>query len=168
MPHDWRVATRITLSGDAEWLLNAVGFRVAADPDLGGAARARVWLAEFTDGSGPLTTHELGTISTTATGPVSVAVEGLGSMGITLRGGSSYWLVLGSVPGDADETRLRWLRSSLGTLGTTFTDDLLTPEGYGLADGRTPGIRVNATLVPAPGAAALLALAAGIRRHRRR
>lgn len=166
-PHDYRVATRFTLEGDGLWQLNSIGMRVAADPDLGGAARARVWLAEFTEGSGPLTTYELGTVSTAATLPVTVAVEGLASLNITLRGGSSYWLVLGSVPDDPDATRLRWLRSSVGTLGTTFSDDLLTPAGYALADGRTPGMRVNATLVPAPGAAVLLGLT-GLARRRRR
>jgi hypothetical protein len=166
-PHDYRVATRFTLEGNQQWQLNAVAMRVAADVALGGAVRARVWLAEVAEGSGPLTTYELGTVSTTATGPVTVAVEGLASMNIALQGGNSYWLVVGSVPGDPDETRLRWLRSSLGTLGTTFSDDLETPEGYAIAEGRTPGMRVNATLIPAPGALAVLAMGAMARRRRR-
>jgi MYXO-CTERM domain-containing protein len=166
-PHDYRVATRFTLSGDALWQLNAIGVRIAADGDFGGAARARVWLAEAVDGGGPLTTYELGTVSTNATTPVTVAIEGLASMNITMRGGSSYWLVLGSVPGDPDDTRFRWLRSSLGTLGTTYSDDLLTPEGYALAEGRTPGMKVGATMIPAPGALALLAMAGAVRRRRR-
>jgi hypothetical protein len=166
-PHDYRVATRFTLGGDALWQLNAIGVRIVADADFGGAARARVWLAEAVDGGGPLTTYELGTVSTNATTPVTVAIEGLASMNITMRGGSSYWLVLGSVPGDPDETRFRWLRSSLGTLGTTYSDDLLTPAGYMLADGRTPGMKVGATLIPAPGALAVLAMAGMARRRRR-
>lgn len=166
-PHDYRVSTLISIAGDGIWRLDAMGFRVSRDANLLGAGRARIWIAEATDGSGPLAATALGTLATASTTATTAVVEGLSALNVVLQGGRSYWITLGSVPGDPDETRLRWYRSSVGSLGTTFSNDLLNTAGWGAADGRAGGIKIGATAIPAPAAIALFALVGRIPRRRR-
>ena len=167
-PHDYRVSTRITIAGDGFWRMDAIGFRVSRDASLLGAGRARVWIAEASDGGGPLAATALGTLATTSTTVTTAAVESLASLNVVLQGGRSYWITLGSVPGDPDETRLRWYRSSIGSLGTTFSNDLLNTAGWGAAEGRAGGIKIGATAIPAPAAIALFTLVGRMPRRRRR
>ncbi len=165
---DFRVSTRITLAGDGSWRLTNIGLRVSRDPVQLGAGIARVWLAEATEGSGPAITHNLGTISTTSTTSTTVGIEGLATQNITLLGGHSYWITLGALSDNPETTRLLWYRSSLGVSGTTYSDDLISPQGYTLQPGSTPGIKIAAEAIPAPGACALLGLCGVARSMRRR
>lgn len=149
-PHSFRVATRISIAGDGFWRLDAIGARVSRDGDYLGAGRARMWISEVIDGTGPTDGVALGNIATTSTSATNVALEGLASLNVTLQGGKSYWITLSAIAGDPDDTRLRWYRSSLGAGGTTFVDDLLTPEGFATAEGNAGGLKLVATAVPAP------------------
>ncbi len=167
LPHSYTVSTRITLAGDGMWRLTALGARMSRDADFLGAGRARAWISEAVEGAGPSQTYEVGTLSTTATVPTNVAIDGLASQGITLLGGHSYWVTLGAVPGDLDATRVRWYRSSIGTAGSTLIDDLLDNSSWMTGDGLTPGIKLTGEVIPAPSVVALLAIA-GLARRRTR
>ena len=168
IPRDFRVSTRVTIAGDGEWRLTALGFRVSRNPELLGNASARVWLSEAVEGGGPSMTWELGSISTTSTTATTVVLDSLSAQHVSLLGGHSYWITLGALPDHPDATRLLWHRSSLGTLGQTYADDLNTPDGFLLQEGRTPGIKIGADAIPAPGALALLGLCGCAPKARRR
>lgn len=165
--HDYWVSTRITIGGDGTWLLTGAACRISRDGDYLGASRVRLWIAEAIDGQPPSQGTSLGNLATTITTPTTVGLDALGSLGVTLQGGHSYWISLTSVPGDLDPTRVRWYRSSLGTTGSTYTDDLLDASPWGLGDGAAPGVKILGEAVPAPSALGLLALL-GCARNRRR
>ncbi len=166
MGHDFSVSTRITLAGDGQWRLMGLGVRVNRD-ETGGATRARAYIAEASGDGVPLRTYDLGTISTTSTVPVTAVLTGLGTLGIDLLGGHSYWITLAAVPEDADATRMRWLRSSLGAASSTFSNDSMGTGGWTLADGAAPGIKLDGEVVPNPATIAAFLFAARLHRRRR-
>jgi hypothetical protein len=165
--HDYSVSTRVTIEGTGSWLLTGLACRISRDGDYLGANRARLWIAEALDGAPPSQGTSLGNLSTAITTPTTVGLDALGSLGVTLLGGHSYWISLTSVPGDLDPTRVRWYRSSVGAIGTTFSDDVLDPAPWSQGDGTAPGVKVLGEAVPAPAALTMLALA-GLARSRRR
>ena len=87
----------------------------------------------------------------------------------TLSAGSTYWIVAESSEPAGLSPVWVW-GSSFDPVNIALIDFASSPDWFGgTVEGSAPGARVYATLVPAPGAAGLLAMAGiGAMRRRRR